>query len=301
LTAATPALIILLLLKQIDDALSVGTLPAQPAVAERFSLLLFSVDPAFITEAVGAGVEGVVVDWEREGKVQRQARADTQIGHDTVEDLRRVRAATPARVLCRINGYGPWTGREVDEAAGAGADELLLPMVRTPEEVQRVLDTARGRCGVGVLVETRDAVANAAALARLPITRAYLGLNDLAIERQARSIFAAVADDTVERVRRWFTVPFGFGGLTLPEGGFPIPCRLLMGEMARLACHYSFLRRSFHRDARGRELAVEIPRLLGELRALTARAPLEVDAHRHALRQAIASLEAGGLALQPGA
>ena len=51
---------------------------------------------------MAAGVEGVVVDWERKGKLERQARADTQIGCDTLADLRRIRAATHARVLCRI-------------------------------------------------------------------------------------------------------------------------------------------------------------------------------------------------------
>ena len=243
---------------------------------------------------MAAGVEGVVVDWERKGKVERQARADTQIGCDTLADLRRIRAATHARVLCRINGYGPWTAREVQEAVGEGVDELLLPMVRGPEEVRGVLDLAGGRCGVGILVETLDAVARAAELARLPLARAYLGLNDLAIERQSGSIFAAVADGTLERARRPFDVPFGFGGLTLPERGVPIPCRLLMGEMGRLGCRYSFLRRSFHRDVQGRELAVEIPRLLESLRALASRSPLEVEAERLALRRAIADLEASG-------
>ena len=108
------------------------------------------------------------------------------------------------------------------------------------------------------------------------------------------SIFAAVADGTLERARRPFDVPFGFGGLTLPERGVPIPCRLLMGEMGRLGCRYSFLRRSFHRDVQGRELAVEIPRLLESLRALASRSPLEVEAERLALRRAIADLEASG-------
>jgi hypothetical protein len=150
---------------------------------------------------------------------------------------------------------------------------------------------------VGILVETLDAVARAAELARLPLTRAYLGLNDLAIERQSCSIFAAVADGTLEHVRRPFEVPFGFGGLTLPEGGSPLPCRLLMGEMARLGCRYSFLRRSFHRDVHGRELAVEIPRLLDGLRVMANRPALQVETEVLELRQMIARLDAGrGLA-----
>jgi hypothetical protein len=124
----------------------------------------------------------------------------------------------------------------------------------------------------------------------LPLTRAYLGLNDLAIERESTSIFAAVADGTLERVRRSFHVPFGFGGLTLPRAGFPIPCRLLMGEMARLDCRYSFLRRSFHRDVRGRDVAAEVGRILQAIIAAAARPDEDVESDRLALRQAIARL-----------
>ena len=83
----------------------------------------------------------------------------------------------------------------------------------------------------------------------------YVGLNDLAIERRSASIFEAITDGTVDRLREIFSVPFGFGGLTLPDRGHPVPCRLLINEMVRLNCHFSFLRRSFHRDIRGRPVS----------------------------------------------
>ena len=134
-------------------------------------------------------------------------------------------------------------------------------MVRSAGEVADAIRVARGRCGVGILVETVDAVRNAAELARLPLSRVYVGLNDLSIERGSRSIFEALTDGLVDEVRPLFTVPFGMAGLTLPDCGRPIPCRLLIGEMARLACDFSFLRRSWRRDVsgatRGRGAAAE--------------------------------------------
>ena len=51
-------------------------------------------------------------------------------------------------------------------------------------------------------------------------------------------------------------------GLTVPEGGHPVPCRLLAGELARLGASFTFLRRSFHADTAGRDLDVEVPRIL---------------------------------------
>jgi hypothetical protein len=113
----------------------------------------------------------------------------------------------------------------------------------------------------------------AAAFAALP-RREYVGLNDLAIERRAANVFDAVGDGTVERAS--VCVPFGFGGLTLPDRGRPISCRLLIGEMMRLGCQFSFLRRSFHRDAQGRVLADVVANIRAGLASARERTPAAV-------------------------
>lgn len=252
-------------------------------------LFLFSTDPETVSRYTEAGVDGFIVDWESKGKETRQAGADTEINQDTPEDLRRVRAATNARVLCRLNQPGPWTPEEIDEAVTGGADEVLLPMVRSPGEVLDAIRVARGRCGVGILVETVDAVRCAAELARLPISRAYVGLNDLSIERKSRSIFEPLTDDLVDGIRPLFTVPFGLAGLTLPECGRPIPCRLLIGEMARLSCGFTFLRRSWRRDIAGRDLRAELPRVRAAIERAGLRAAEEIARDRAELVEAVAA------------
>src|SRR5438309_4580335 len=85
-------------------------------IGHDFSLMLFSTDPKWIAMNVAAGVSAIIIDWERHGKIERQAGADTQIGSDTLPDLERVRNATDARVLCRINAYGDHSRREIDDA-----------------------------------------------------------------------------------------------------------------------------------------------------------------------------------------
>jgi hypothetical protein len=254
----------------------------------EFGLYLFSTRPEFIERAVAAGVDGIVVDWEITGKARRQANADTEINQHTLADLQRVRAATAARVICRINSTD--VAPEVEEAIAGGADEILLPMVRSGDDVRHVLDLVRGRCGVGILIETVAAVECAGELARLPLARVYVGLNDLSIERGTPSIFTAVADGTVERVRRFFQVPFGFGGLTLPERGSPIPCRLLMGEMMRLRCDFTLLRRTFHADVKDPETGV--PQIRAGLAVASRRAAADVRRDHTQLRAVIHALDA---------
>jgi hypothetical protein len=253
-----------------------------------FELFLFSTDPYTVSRHAEAGVDGFIVDWERLGKETRQAGADTEINTGTPADLRRVRAATKARVVCRVNQHGPWTAAEVEDAVANGADEILVPMVRSPDEVSDVIALAAGRCGVGILVETVDAVRCAKELARLPISRVYVGLNDLSIERGSRSIFEALADGLVDGIRPLFPVPFGLAGLTLPESGRPIPCRLLIGEMARLSCDFSFLRRSWRRDTAGREPAAAVARIRSAIEGAWRRNAAEVARDRAELVEAIA-------------
>jgi hypothetical protein len=243
-------------------------------------LFLFTVDPRWGRNVVAAGAAGIVVDWERRGKERRQLGEGTQINADTPDDLARMRAATDGRLLCRINGYGPWTGGEVEEAIARGADEILLPMVRTPEEIDRTLDVVAGRCGLGILVETQDAVDRVGTLARRPLSRIYVGLNDLRIDRRSDQLFRPLTDGTVDAVRAQVTQPFGVGGLTLPGSGFPVPSGLLAAELVRLGTDFTFLRRSFTADMAGRDPFVEVPRLLDSLAALRTADPVAAAGHR---------------------
>lgn len=284
-TGLLPALV-----PECSDHLQSALMPPSPPAARPIGAFLFSTDPAFARAAVGAGADGVIVDWERRGKRERQAGADTEVRTDTPADLARVRAATPGRVLCRINGWGPWSVEEVDRAVALGADEVLLPMVRQPAEVDGALAVVAGRCGLGILVETSEAVRRVDDLVRRPLSRLYVGLNDLMIDRGGRTLFAALVDGTVDRVRAATPdrIPFGVAGLTLPERGFPIPCRLLAAELARLDAGFTFLRRSFTADVAGRDLAVELPRVLGSVGAARRRSPHQRAADRAELEARVA-------------
>jgi hypothetical protein len=252
-------------------------------------LLVFTADPVRAAAVVDAGAAGVILDWERRGKARRQQGHDTQINEDSAADLAAVRSATPGRVLCRVNGAGPWTAQEVQVALELGADEVLLPMVRTPADVDLALDAVAGRCGLGILVETQAAVDCVDALGRRPLSRVYLGLNDLRIDRGgADPLFAPLVDGTADRVRRAVDVPFGVAGLTLPDRGRPVPSRLLAGELARLGADFTFLRRSFWADTAGQDLRVAVPRIAAACAAARRRSPAQVQAERAELHSAVA-------------
>lgn len=251
-------------------------------------LFLFTVDPSWGRDVVAAGAAGIVVDWERRGKARRQLGEGTQINEDTPDDLSRMRAATPGRLICRINGFGPWTAGEVDDAVRRGADEILLPMVRATDEVDRTLELVDDRCGLGILIETQDAVDLAAGFAGRPLSRIYVGLNDLRIDRCSDSLFRPLVDGTVDAVRAQVAHPFGVGGLTLPGRGFPVSSDLLAAELVRTGADFTFLRRSFTADMAGRDPFVEVPLLRAAVDRLRLARPAEAVASREAFVAAVA-------------
>lgn len=261
--------------------------------APTLELILFETRREEAARALAAGIRSLIVDWEWRDKEARQRGADTEINRDGPEDLERLRELDVPRRFCRLNRFGPWTRHEVETAQKAGATHILLPMVERSGEAEAVLGWARPRerskCRVGILVETAAGVEAAPELARLPLDRVYVGLNDLAISRGAASLFDAVADGTVEELARVFSDHrFGFGGVTVVDGGAPVPCRLLLAEMARLGCSFSFLRRSFKRDVAGRDAALEVLRIQELWRRLGARSAGAVAADRAALEEALA-------------
>jgi 2-keto-3-deoxy-L-rhamnonate aldolase RhmA len=249
-----------------------------------FELLLFATDPVLVAEATRAGMDGVIVDWERRGKARRQAGQGTQINSDTLADLRRVRATTDVTVICRLNGFGWWTPREVDQAIDAGADELLLPMVRNTDEVDRTLECVADRCGLGILVETSQGVRATPELVTRPLSRVYVGLNDLRIDRGSDNLFQPLVDGTVEQIRAHVGgLPFGVAGLTVPDRGAPVPSRLLAAELTRIGAGFTFLRRSFLADTGGRQLVPAVSSIRADLSRLAARTAAQELADRWAL------------------
>ena len=182
-------------------------------------------------------------------------------------------------------------------------------MVRREVDVERVLTAARGRVGVGIMVETRQAVTRAASLAQLGICRAFVGLLDLAVERDTPSVFTALADGTVEGlVEALAPTAYGFGGLTDPERGHPLPARLLMGEIVRGGCSFAMMRNAFVADAareltRGRARG-DPPRAGPACRAATAdagRVPTGRSSARPDRMTSTPDVRAGGAAREPAA
>lgn len=257
----------------------------------QFQLFLFSTDPAVVRTAIAAGVDGIIVDWENQGKKLRQEKFDTQINYDTYDDLCRVREVTPAgRLICRINGFSQaHTQQEVELALRAGADEIFLPMVRTVGEAHQTLEMIGGRAGFNILIETTSALECMAELSKLPLRRAYIGLNDLHIQQNSRNIFVPLMNETVTDIRRHFEIPLGVGGVTYPPNGLPIASKYLINEYARLGIDFSFLRRTFIKDHASHSMDHMVYHIRKAYDEARRRSHEQISADFHAFREQVES------------
>lgn len=264
-------------------------------------LQLFYNGPASLEVAVAGGIDAIVVDCEEAGKRERQQGHDTEINRWQPTDCEQVRRLAPSvRVLCRIDSIRNAGKAAIEQAlvaAAAGAHEVLLPMVDRVEEIERVLEALGGRAELGAMIETEGGVALAAEIDALPLRRVFVGLNDLMIERRSKHLFEHLLDGTVEQVRsRIRRLDLGFGGMTLPDRGHPVPCRLLVAELARLQCRFTFLRRSFYRDLAGSGLdpATAVGRMRAAWAQAIGRTDEEIEADREELWSILRQVVHGG-------
>lgn len=218
-------------------------------------LMYITNDPAVAKIAEASGVDRIFIDMEYIGKGDRQGGMDTVQSHHTPEDIARVKAAvSEAKLMVRVNpiheataDYGS-SKEEIDAAIEAGADILMLPYFKTPEEVAEFVRLVDGRATTLPLVETPEAAERIhEILAVEGIDEIFVGLNDLSLGYGMNFMFQLLADGTVERLCTAFKekgIPYGFGGIAAIGQGL-LPAERVIAEHYRLGSECVILSRSF--------------------------------------------------------
>jgi 2-keto-3-deoxy-L-rhamnonate aldolase RhmA len=234
-------------------------------------LFLFTINHTLAAEALAAGINGIIVDLENHGKKERQQGFPTEINHYNVEDLRNLRKHLPqAHIITRVNKWNDIASdEEFERVMDAGTNEILLPMVQHPTEIERALKKANGHTRISLLLETAEIMQHLHLIDTYPLKRVYVGLNDLSISEGYPNLFLPLVNGRIEKIFSHLTkIPFGVAGLTHPDCGNPIPCRLLMNEMVRQHISFTFLRRSFLKDIRHYGLRETVLAMKGEIQEM---------------------------------
>jgi 2-keto-3-deoxy-L-rhamnonate aldolase RhmA len=220
--------------------------------------------------AQDAGVDRIMVDMEYIGKDERQKKFGTPQNRHTFGDVRAVRRVVDrAELVVRCNpihsgvaGY-PDSQMETERIINLGADIIMLPYFKSPEEVREHISYVDGRAKVYLLVETSQAVDHLDEILEIPgIDEIHIGLNDLGICYNKKYLFEVLTDGTVDRICdkiRRKGIPYGIGGVGVPGKPFcvsehMVPAEMLVREQYRLSSSGVILSRAFCNTAKTQDL-----------------------------------------------
>lgn len=195
------------------------------------------------------GVDRIWIDLETLGKEARQPNMDTVKSFHSVSDIAKIAPyLTTSEMLVRVNPWHDGSIEEINSVIEAGAELVMLPMWKSPDEVKEFVDAVHKRAKTILLLETKEAVECLdSVLAIDGVDEVHIGLNDLHLAYHLSFMFELLADGTVEKIcgkLRRKGIPYGFGGIArLGEGLLPAE-RIIM-EHYRLGSTRAILSRSF--------------------------------------------------------
>ncbi len=219
------------------------------------NLMYITNDPNIARIAQSCGVNRIFVDMEYLGKEKRQSGMDTVKLHHTIRDIEAVRPIlNSTELLVRVNPIHDSTAEcesskdEINAAIQAGADVVMLPMIKTKEEAAEFVDYVGGRAKTMLLIETAEANEEIEEILSVDgIDEVHIGLNDMHLAYKKRFMFELLVDGTVDRLCEIFRkkgIPYGFGGIARLGYGM-LPAEKVIAEHYRLGSTKAILSRSF--------------------------------------------------------
>ena len=117
--------------------------------------MLFAHKPEILKKAEDAGINRIVIDWEKRGKTERQHGYHLEQNFLGRNELISAKKSFSGKVICRVNPIHDQSEKEIGEAIDCGADMIMLPMFKTPDEVDRFLGIVSNEVGTILLLKIK--------------------------------------------------------------------------------------------------------------------------------------------------
>lgn len=219
-------------------------------VASKLKLMYITNDDDVAIVAEKAGIDRIWIDLETIGKEERQKKLDTVKSHHTVDDIRRIAPLlSKSDMLVRVDMWNEGSVSQIDQVIEVGAQTVMLPYWKTPDEVKKFISSVNGRVKTMLLLETKEAVDCLDEILEIDgVDEIHIGLNDLHLSYGLDFMFElytnGVVEDVVGKIRDKH-IPFGIGGIGRFDAGLlPRPEDVIV-EQHRLGSSGVILSRSF--------------------------------------------------------
>ncbi len=214
----------------------------------RFWIILNS--PELAIYCLDNGVDRIFLDLEKIGKVERQGHLNTWITDHSRSDIIRLRECLPkGKLIVRLNPWNSKTISEIEFAVNNGADFLMLPMIKSYDQISSFSSAVSNRIPIIPLIETAESLDLIPKIIKLEgVKELYIGLNDLRLSLGYKFIFEPLIYNLFEKPSKILNeenIPWGFGGIARIGEGL-IPAELIIGEHVRLGSKRLILSRTFH-------------------------------------------------------
>ena len=129
---------------------------------------------------------------------------DTVKSFHSVSDIAKIAPMlATSEMLVRVNPWHDGSIEEINSVIEAGAELVMLPMWKTPDEVRAFIEAVNKRAKTVLLLETKEAVECLDSVLELTgVDEVHIGLNDLHLSYHLSFMFELLADGTEENICR---------------------------------------------------------------------------------------------------
>ncbi|MDO6579742.1 aldolase/citrate lyase family protein [Photobacterium sp. 2_MG-2023] len=218
---------------------------------KKFKYMFITNKPDLAKYAEASGVDRIFVDLEILGKEERQGHLNTVISRHSLDDVLKVKKIlSQSELLVRINPFNENSRTEVESVISAGADIVMLPMIKSIDEVISIGEYINSRAKLIPLIETSYSAENIFKISELHcVDELHIGLNDLHLELNLSFMFELLSNGYVEKMVNGLKKPFGIGGIARVGVG-NIGGETVITEHVRLGSTRAILSRAFHMEAK---------------------------------------------------
>lgn len=195
------------------------------------------------------GIDRVWIDLEWKGKEERQKNMNSVKSKHSISDISKIKNVLKhSKLMVRINPMDSDSQEEIKRVLDAGAEIVMVPMLKKPEEAEKFCQLVGTRAKKVLLLETKEAQEGIDKILRVGnFDEVHIGLNDLSLSHGFTFMFELLANGMVEelcKILEKYGIPYGFGGIAKIGYGM-LPAEKILAEHYRLGSTRAILSRSF--------------------------------------------------------